>query len=112
MKELLKSMVYQFGYRIIKNGKTAITTGGLSVLEEAFKTLEWNDPHFISEDNLCEIEGCYLEATSGKYWKDMYLKLCTKHSIMCAKGKRRPDVKLDAKIRELNRDKKTGILLK
>ena len=111
MKEALEDMVMQFGYRGVANKRPMITTGGLSALESAFEALGWDDPHYLKEEgNTCEIVGCMEESVSGLRWGKYYLRLCSKHSSMAFKKKRRPPVKKYAIERELKRDKKTGYL--
>lgn len=111
LKEALESMVYQFGYRGVKDGKPCIGTGGLSALEEAFFALGWDDPTFIQEDgNTCEIDGCMEEPSCGQPWGKEYLHLCYKHSDMQRNGIERPPVKQYAIDREATRDKVTGYL--
>lgn len=111
MKEVLEDMVYQFGYQGVIKGKPVISTGGLSALESAFAALGWEDPHILSEEgNTCEIAGCMNEISSGLNWGRYYLSLCSKHSLMAFKKKRRPPVKEYAVKRELTRDKITGFL--
>lgn len=42
---IISDICLQFGIRTTKDGKTQLSTGGLSVLEEAFEYLGWSDPH-------------------------------------------------------------------
>lgn len=110
-KSALESMIYQFGYHGVKDGKPCIGTGGLSALEEAFAVLQWDDPQFIPEqENTCEIEGCMEEPTSGQRWNELYLLLCHNHSYMLRNNSERPPVKKYAIEREATRDPKTGYL--
>lgn len=46
---VLESMVHQFAFQTTVNGELALTTGGLSTLEEAFAALGWSDPYIIEE---------------------------------------------------------------
>lgn len=111
--EALEDMVYQFGYRGVKDNRPMITTGGLSALESAFEALGWDDPHYVPEDgNTCDVAGCMTDITSGEFWEDMYLRLCFAHSRMKREGKKRPKIKDYAIKREANRDKVTGFLNK
>jgi hypothetical protein len=111
IKEALESMVWQFGYRGVKDGKPCIGTGGMSALEDAFFALGWDDPTIIPEDgNTCEISGCMEPCSSGQVWGDLYLSLCYNHSAMIRKGEERPPVKQYAIDREATRDKETGFL--
>ena len=50
--EVIEYMVFQFGYRGVKNGKPVIHTGGLSALELAFEVLDWEDPHYLPEEGI------------------------------------------------------------
>ena len=112
MKEALEDMVYQFGYRIVVDNKPAITTGGLSALEEAFDALGWDDPHILPEEGFsCDIVGCMKEPSSGQTWGDIYLRLCREHGGMAFKKEERPPVKEYATRRESRRDKVTGFLV-
>ena len=94
LQEALESMVYQFGYRGVKDGKPMIGTGGLSALEEAFEALGWDDPHYLPEEGFtCEIMGCMEADTCGTHWGALYLRLCSKHYQASQEGKPCPDVK-------------------
>lgn len=112
VKDALESMVWQFGYRGVKNGKPIIWTGGLSALEEAFEVLGWEDPHYLpdAEGYCCEIKGCVEPDTCGTHWGDspLYLRLCSKHYRDSYSGKDCPEVKEWAIKREATRDKKQG----
>lgn len=111
IKEALESMIWQFGYRGVKDGKPIIGTGGMSALENAFDALGWNDPYFIDEvENTCEIDGCMEEPSSGTHWGELYLSLCYKHSKMLRDGEKRPAIKQWALDREAARDPITGHL--
>jgi len=110
--EVLEDMVWQFGYRGVKNNQPVIHTGGLSALESAFEALGWDDPHYLpnAEGYCCEIEGCVEEDTCGLHWESLYLRLCSKHAKDCWEGKPLPKVKQWAIDREAKRDKVTGAL--
>ena len=49
LREALLDMVWQFGRIGTQDGKCVIRTGGLSALEQAFKVLGWDDPHYLPE---------------------------------------------------------------
>ena len=111
MKEALEDMVWQFGYRGIKNRKPVIHTGGLSALERAFEALGWEDPHFIPEEgNTCEVKRCLEHDTCGTHWGDLYLRLCGKHIRDAHWNRTRPKIKQYALDREAKRDPITRIL--
>lgn len=59
LREALEDMLFQFGYRGVKDGKRILHTGGLSALEHAFGVLGWEDPHVVTDDSGCEIAGCH-----------------------------------------------------
>lgn len=69
-KEALESMVWQFGFRGVRNGKPILHTGGLSVLEEAFEALGYSDPYYVVEDDMitCNIKGCHNWSDVGTHW--------------------------------------------
>jgi len=50
LKNLLTDMCYQFGAydHLDRSNKRILSTGGLSILEEAFDYLGWDDPHEYS----------------------------------------------------------------
>lgn len=115
--EALEDMVFQFGYRGVKNGKPVIHTAGLSALESAFEALGWDDPHYLPEQGYtCEIEGCVEPDVMGTPWKNEgeanppYLRLCSEHGNQQFKGEPRPQVKQYALDREAKRDPITRIL--
>ena len=112
IREALEEMVWQFGYRGVKNNKPMIWTGGLSALEEAFEVLGWDDPHYLpdAEGYCCEVEGCVEPDTCGLHWGDLYLRVCSKHHIDCFQGKPRPPIKQWAIDREAQRDPITRVL--
>ncbi len=111
-KEALEEMVWQFGYRGVKNKLPVIHTGGLGALESAFEALGWEDPHYLpdAEGYCCEIEGCVEPDTCGTPWGGLYLRLCSKHGKDAFDNKSCPKVKQWAIAREAKRDKVTGIL--
>jgi hypothetical protein len=90
IRDALESMVWQFAHRGTIKGKTALSTGGLSALEEAFQVLGWSDPHF-TDAGRCEIDGCSEWATCiGPYPRSLarsdvdptflgFGQLCGKH---------------------------------
>lgn len=43
--DLLHDVVHQFGITIVKDGQPCLSTGGLSVLEDAFEFLGMDDPY-------------------------------------------------------------------
>ncbi len=106
-------MVFQFGYRGVKNNKPVIHTGGLSALEETFEALGWDDPHYLPEQGYtCEVVGCMNEDSAGTHWGDskVYLRLCHKHYAQSYSGIPIPPIKQYALDREAKRDTNTGIL--
>ena len=112
-KEALEDMVFQFGYRGVRNGKPMIWTGGLSALESAFEALGWDEPHYLPEEGYtCEIVGCMEADTSGTHWGNskLYLRLCPKHYRESYSGKPLPPIKQYALDREAKRNPVTGIL--
>lgn len=76
--EFAEEVIRQFAYRIKSNGHCAFTAGGLSVLEEAFDIVGWDDPHLCPECE-CEEDGCHEWATGGMPTPDGYKWLCSKH---------------------------------
>ena len=66
-RDALEAMVWQFGVRTTRGKQRLIGAGGLSVLEDAFMLLGWDDPHVVAEGG-CEIAGCEEWATcAGPY---------------------------------------------
>lgn len=111
IKDALESIVWQYGYRGVKDGKPTLYTGGMGALEQAFDALGWDDPHFVDEkENTCEIDGCMEEPSSGMNWGELYLSLCYKHSAMQRRDEERPPVKQWALDREATRDPITRCL--
>lgn len=74
--EFAEEVIRQFAYRIKTNGRCAFTAGGLSVLEEAFDIVGWDDPHLCPEFE-CEEDGCHEWATGGMPTPDGYKWLCS-----------------------------------
>jgi hypothetical protein len=110
LKAALEDMVFQFGYRGVRDNRPMIWTGGLSALEEVFITLGWNDPHYLPDECCCEVEGCYEPDTSGLHWEGLYLRLCNKHTKQSLDNKPSPKIKQHAVSREATRDPITGRL--
>lgn len=77
-REFAEDVIRQFGYHGSVNGRPAYTAGGLSTLEEAFRIVEWNDPHPAPECE-CQEEGCHEWATGGRPTPDGYKWLCGRH---------------------------------
>jgi hypothetical protein len=110
-KEALEDMVWQFGYRGVKDNKPVIHTGGLSALEGAFEALGWEDPHYLPEEGYtCEVVGCMEPDTCGTHWGKLYLRLCYEHYLQSEMGKPMPAIKQWALDREAKRDPHTRIL--
>jgi hypothetical protein len=76
MKEAVTDLVSMFAYRL--DDPPRISTGGLSVLEDAFEILGYDDPHPVPERQ-CQFEGCTKTATSGTPTKNGYMRVCLKH---------------------------------
>ena len=113
LKQIIEWLVFQFGYRGVKNGKPVIHTAGLSALEAAFEALGWDDPHYLPEEGYtCEVEGCMEPDTVGMHWGDspLYLRLCSKHHMDAIHGKPMPKIKQWALDREAKRNPITGAL--
>ncbi len=49
LRETVEDLVRQFAYPTIVDGVPALTTGGLSALEGAFRVLGWDDPHMVED---------------------------------------------------------------
>lgn len=77
-REFAEDVIRQFGYHGSVNGRPAYTAGGLSTLEEAFRIVEWDDPHPAPECE-CQEEGCHEWATGGRPTPDGYKRLCGRH---------------------------------
>lgn len=113
IKEIIKQLIFQFGYRGVKKNKPVIHTAGLSALEEAFEVLGWEDPHYLPEQGFtCEVKGCMNEDTVGMHWGNskLYLRLCSEHHMQAFRNKPIPEIKQYALDREAKRDPITGIL--
>ena len=78
IKRFAKDVAYQFGYSFPIKDILYISTGGLSILERAFRILGWNDPHPVPECE-CEVPGCHEYANCGAPTKDGYKRVCGKH---------------------------------
>lgn len=74
--EFAEEVIRQFAYRVKTNGRCAYTAGGLSVLEEAFDIVGWDDPHLCPECE-CEEDGCHEWATGGMPTPNGYKWLCS-----------------------------------
>jgi DNA repair exonuclease SbcCD ATPase subunit len=72
----ITDLLSMFAYRL--DDPPRISTGGLSVLEDAFEILGYDDPHPIPERQ-CQFEGCTKTATSGTPTKNGYMRVCLKH---------------------------------
>lgn len=79
MRDCIESLVWQFGFRAVVSGRRVLSSGGLSVLEEAFDLLGWDDPHVVSDQG-CEFPGCIEWATCGVNTPDGYKRTCGPHS--------------------------------
>ncbi|TXH50921.1 MAG: hypothetical protein E6Q97_19400 [Desulfurellales bacterium] len=62
LRETVEDLVLQFACKTTMNGVPALTAGGLSALEGAFRALEWDDPHPYPE-GACRVRGCGAWAT-------------------------------------------------
>ena len=76
LMDFAEEVIRQFAYRSKTNGHCAYTAGGLSVLEEAFDIVGWDDPHLCPECE-CEEDGCHEWATGGMPTPDGYKWLCS-----------------------------------
>ncbi len=90
LRELLEDLVHQFAYEL--DDPPRLSTGGLSVLEHAFETLGWEDPHPIPF-RCCDEPGCTKIAHCG--WPDpnggKYRWTCRVHVPESIMGKRTPE---------------------
>ena len=113
-REALEDMVWQFAYHGTKNKKPMLHSGGLSALELAFDTLEWNDPHILEDSDgvSCDVENCYEPISgSGCSWRETgYWCCCLEHNKLARQNEPCPIMKKRAIERESRRDKETGIL--
>jgi len=76
LREALIDMVDQFAYPL--DDPPRITTGGLSVLEEAFEVLGYPDPMETPEKK-CQFDGCNKRATCGTPTEHGYKRVCIHH---------------------------------
>jgi len=106
-KEALEDMVWQFGHKDVEDKKSIIWTGGLSALEQAFKALSWDDPHYVEDydGGICDVDGCagWVVAQGGMWQETGYWCLCGKHSQSYRDGKPKPRMKQRAIDREASR---------
>lgn len=77
--EGIESMALQFASDSWKDGTAAITTGGLSDLEWAFRILGWEDPHILPKEFLCQWQSCSRRSTCGAPYNGIYYRLCDEH---------------------------------
>lgn len=103
LREALEDMVCQFAYKGTRDGKLILHTGGLSALEEAFDALDWDDPHYVSDENACDVEGCNEWAVSLLYWHGLVLALCMEHTRMYRNEEPRPPIRQRVLDREARR---------
>ena len=75
-KEALEDMVDQFAYSL--DNPPRISTGGLSVLENAFKVLNYPDPKPMPERR-CQYADCQRTATCGTPSPHGYKRVCFEH---------------------------------
>jgi len=80
----LEDMVWQFAY---KNDKGQIHTGGLSVLENAFDVLDWDEPHNAPDSMLCDEPGCKQFISCGFPTESGYRRTCGKHYVVAERLK-------------------------
>jgi len=78
LRETIADLLYQFAYDTTYRNGPALTTGGLSALEDAFAVLGWSDPHRIPEEK-CQTARCPKRATCGTPTPDGYKRLCGDH---------------------------------
>ena len=83
-RDALKSMVWQFAYRIVQGGKLVLSSGGLSALEEALDVLKMSDPYILKKDEqeylVCEVKICNEWSTTAvKCGKYRYVQVCSEH---------------------------------
>ena len=108
-KDALEDMVWQFAYRVVKNGKPCLANGGLSALEHAFDVLGWDNPYPVGEEMECDIEGCHNWRSPQIHWDGVYVLICDEHFKDYCDRKPLPKLKQKAKDREAKRDPITGI---
>lgn len=75
LEEVIEHLCHQFAY---PSYGPSITTGGLSVLEEAFEALGWIDPHPVPERR-CDELGCSAIASCGWPSDTGYRRTCGHH---------------------------------
>jgi hypothetical protein len=78
--DALQDMCYQLAYTC--DNPPRITTGGLSVLEDAFRLLllGWDNPHPVSWWQCQYSAGCQKTATCGRPTPEGYKQLCDEHA--------------------------------
>lgn len=79
LREALEGMVWQFGYKGVKNGRRIIHTAGLSALEYAFDALGWpDDPHDVHDTSTgCDYNNCGKWTEIGTPTEIGYKHFCT-----------------------------------
>ena len=102
-QEAIESLIWQFGFRVIVGDKPAITTGGLSALEEAFEALGWDNPHYVGASMECDVEGCHQWRSPQIHWDGVYVLICAEHFIDYCQKKPLPHLKQTAIDREASR---------
>jgi hypothetical protein len=75
-RSLVEGLVRQFACQT--SNPCGLTTGGLSVLEEAFEFLGWDDPHPVP-DMRCDEPGCERHADCGWPSPSGYRRTCGEH---------------------------------
>lgn len=75
MKEGLEAVARQYG--IVSQG--LIHTGGMSVLEEVFDLLGWDDPCPAPKDRVCDVDGCGNAVSCGWSSDEGYRLTCGDH---------------------------------
>jgi hypothetical protein len=76
--EVLEGVCYHFAYT--RDDPPRITTGGLSVLEDAFSLLGWDDPHPVPWRQCQYSVSCQKTATCGRPTSEGYKQLCDEHA--------------------------------
>ena len=103
MRAALESVAWQFANHGVRDGRLVLWTMGLSALEHAFAALGWSDPHFVSDESACEVEGCNRWRALGQLWGALYLGLCPVHGLAADRGAERPAIRQSALSREARR---------
>jgi hypothetical protein len=103
IRDGLEDMAWQFAYRIMVDGRPAITAGGTSALVEAFDILGWDDPRQVGEEVCCEVDGCNQWVEAYLTWDGLYLRLCAAHAREADDGRPRPTIRQSALKREATR---------